>query len=132
TDGLVVVELLDELAGQLARRERRGAGHSATYLRRTAGADIRGAPSLASAADEHPAAAVACLVTVELLWNGHRWCGQPIDAVIGVRVVLLDLPAGGRGGEFRQPVRQRRRARLISHRSGGNEESGDSDRCGRR
>ena len=85
-------------------------------------------PALTASTNHDPAAAVGLLIAVELLRGTHLRGVQPVCAALGVRLVLLNLPAAGRGSLARGTIivagigglrtRSNRAQRSNHHRSG--------------
>ena len=71
-----------------------------------------GFPAFAASANHDPAAAVRRLVTEELAGGLHRGCLEPVGTVRGSRIVLLNLPAGGRCGRLGEAIVERINCRL--------------------
>ena len=64
-------------------------------------------PAFTATTDENPAATVSGLIAEELAGSLHRGGLQPVCSVLGTRVVLLDLPARGRGRGLAQAIVER-------------------------
>ena len=89
-----VQQRIDSVCGKLDRRKSGRAGGVLVQLIRVAGAVVGLGPTLTTAANHDPAAAISFLIAVELCRAAHLRGVQPIRARRGRRINLLDLVAG--------------------------------------
>ena len=101
---LVVEQLIDGVVGVLNDIEGGGVALARGQLRGASLAAAPAFPAFAPTADENPASAVCRLVTIELGGVIHGGSLQPVGAVGGTGIMLLDVPAGGSGRGGRESV----------------------------
>ena len=89
-----VQQRIDSVCGKLDRSKSGRTGGVLMQLIRVAGAIVGLGPTLTTAANHDPAAAISFLIAVELCRAAHLRGVQPIRARRGRRINLLDLVAG--------------------------------------
>ena len=89
-----VQQRIDSVCGKLDRSKSGRTGGVLVQLIRVAGAVVRLGPTLTTATNHDPAAAISFLIAVELRRAAHLRGVQPVSARGGRRINLLDLVTG--------------------------------------